>query len=118
MKETVYQKALALMDETDNADIYMDRADAIYPLLEDEVMELLDTDGCCESQDKILGAALNVLPYGLGAHLLADENPALASFLQQRYEELLGRYTRRTDSAVYPICDVYGGIGFSGGARW
>jgi len=32
-------------------------------------------------------AAVAVLPYGLVAHLMADENPPVASFYQQRYEE-------------------------------
>ena len=31
----------------------------------------------------------SVLPYGLGAHLLLDENPTTASYLNQRYQELL-----------------------------
>lgn len=53
-----------------------------------------------------------VLPYGLCANLLVDENPASAGFFEQRYEELL----RRLMSMGLPtmsenIIDVYGGGG-------
>ena len=42
--------------------------------------------------------AQTVMPYGLAAHLLIDENPTVASFFQQRYEELLDKLVtfRRT----------------------
>ena len=51
--------------------------------------------------------AKTVLPYGLAAQLLLDENPASASFLQQRYEEMkrtAGSMPGQFDSIV----DVYG----------
>ena len=61
-----------------------------------------------------------VLPYGLAAHLLTDENPPAASFYQQRYEELLGLFIRRQPAEAEPIEDVYGVCShpYNGFARW
>jgi hypothetical protein len=52
----------------------------------------------------------SVLPYGLAAHLLLDENPAVASFFQQRYEEALEQAKRGIPAAAEDIVDLYGGI--------
>lgn len=66
---------------------------------------------------------LSVMPYGLAAALLADENPPLANFLQQRYEELLQKFSTigpivRQPADWEPIQDVYGGcLGFPD-AHW
>lgn len=54
-----------------------------------------------------------VLPYGLAAALLADENPTLAQFFQGRYEELLATFEQigarvRQPAEWEPIEDVYG----------
>ena len=58
-----------------------------------------------------------VLPYGLAAALLLDENPAVASFFQQRYEELK-RLARSVPAAFSAIEDVYGGIEHGQFSRW
>ena len=57
------------------------------------------------------------MPYGLAAHLLIDENPTVAAFFQQRYEELLDKLGN-VPAEFEPIEDVYGGIGHSEGGRW
>lgn len=62
--------------------------------------------------------AQTVMPYGLAAHLMLDENPSVASFCQQRYEELLARIGTQTPSESESITDVYGGIGFRYGSMW
>lgn len=49
-----------------------------------------------------------VLPYGLAAHLLMDENPAVASTCLQRYEELKAMLSRGMCSGSEDIVDVYG----------
>ena len=49
-----------------------------------------------------------VMPYGLAAQLLADENPNVASFLQQRYEELRDGLARGLPQSAGEIEDVYG----------
>lgn len=51
-----------------------------------------------------------VLPYGLAAQLLLEENPSAASFFQQRYEELLARLGSGVPQNFEPIENVYGGI--------
>lgn len=51
-----------------------------------------------------------VLPYGLAAHLLMDENPDVASTMLQRYEELKGRLSMGINTTSEDIIDLYGGI--------
>lgn len=62
--------------------------------------------------------ALGVMPYGLAAALIADENPTLAYFLQERYEELRDRFFRRKAAYLDAIDDLYGGIEYGEFARW
>lgn len=50
----------------------------------------------------------SVLPYGLAAQLLLDENPSSASFFQQRYEELRDGLTKGFPKSSESITDVYG----------
>lgn len=50
----------------------------------------------------------SVLPYGLAAQLLLDENPSSASFFQQRYEELRDGLTKGFPKSSESIVDVYG----------
>jgi hypothetical protein len=66
--------------------------------------------------DDYLGQS--VLPYGLAAHLLLDENPSLASFFQQRYQELLLRARQSCPAQSEDIVDLYGGIEYGRFARW
>lgn len=48
--------------------------------------------------------ALSIAPWGLAALLLAESNPALAAFFQQKYEE----QRRRIPAKATRITDVYG----------
>lgn len=51
----------------------------------------------------------SVLPYGLAAQLIKDENPATASFLQQKYEENVKTLMLRgMPGSFAQIEDVYG----------
>lgn len=59
-----------------------------------------------------------VLPYGLAAHLLSDEDPALAALFRQRYEQLLGAMSRSAPAVSEDIADLYGGVEFGAFARW
>ena len=81
----------------------MGRRPVLMPL--DDLYTAIDLDDYCSG---------TVLPYGLAAHLLLDENPTAANFFQQRYDELknnlmrgIGRMTASED-----IEDIYG---FRGG---
>ena len=53
----------------------------------------------------------SVMPYGLAAHLLLDENPSAASFFQQRYEELKNGLRSGIPESSGNIVDVYGDCG-------
>jgi hypothetical protein len=51
-----------------------------------------------------------ILPCGLAARLLLEENPVIASFFEQRYEEQLTRYGGAGLAVSEPILDLYGGV--------
>jgi hypothetical protein len=69
-------------------------------MLEDLYTEIDLDDYICRS----------VMPYGLAAHLLLDENPSTAGFFQQRYDELKAQLSRGLPAESEDIIDVYGGI--------
>ena len=52
-----------------------------------------------------------VMPYGLAALLLLDENPTSAAFFQQRYEELVRGLRSGIPTGSEEIEDVYGNRG-------
>lgn len=115
--QDIFDKAITLMGEmsdsgeSDWADTqeYKNRALNILNTLRGEVYQYSDTYNsgskkypgkrpvcpALESLDDEIGIddvlAQTVMPYGLAAHLLLDENDNMASFFQQRYEELLKR---------------------------
>lgn len=61
---------------------------------------------------------IGVMPYGLAANLLIDENPTAANFYQQRYEEMRNNFLRRQTATFEDIKDVYGGVGYGEFSRW
>ena len=138
----VFEKAMHLMDEvnesTGQADTsdtkeYKNRALPILNILRIECFPASDTyqvtepgkrPVCPEIEDFDSeiglddGICQGVLPYGLAAHLLLDENPAVASYFQQRYEELLNAAKRGIPAGSEDIVDLYGGIEMGRFARW
>lgn len=54
----------------------------------------------------------SVLPYGLAAHLLMQEDPSSANFFQQRYDELKMTLARGLPAESVDIEDIYGGNSF------
>lgn len=130
----VFEKAMHLMDEanesTGNADIgetreYKNRTLPILNILRHECFPCSDTykvtvhgkrPVCPEILDFETAIGLDdglcqgVLPYGLAAHLLLDENPAMASYFQQRYEELLAQARLGVPTESEDIVNLYGGI--------
>ena len=50
-----------------------------------------------------------VMPYGLAAHLLLAEDPSVAGYCQQRYDELKAGLARGLPTVSEDIADVYGG---------
>lgn len=59
-----------------------------------------------------------VLPYGLAAHLLMDENPEVASTCLQRYEELKSTLKAGLNAGSEDITDLYGGFAHCEFGRW
>ena len=72
----------------------------ICPLITDFKSQIALDDLICQS----------IMPYGLAAHLLIEESPSAASFFQQRYDELVRRYSRGVSGVSEDITDLYGGI--------
>ena len=136
----VFQRAITMMDELDDSGKYkyedtteyLNRTLAILNVLQGELyfysdtfpkwqeweqgrrpvlMPLQDLYTAIDLDDYCAGT---VMPYGLAAHLLLDENPQTAGFFQQRYEELLrGLMTGKGKMTVSEdIEDIYG---FRGG---
>ena len=132
----VFQRAITIMDELndagkykhDDTTEYLNRTLAILNILQNELYPYSDT--CPKYTEWESGrrpvlmpledlyseidlddyCAGTVLPYGLAAHLLLDENPTAAGYFQQRYDELkmglmrgLGKITMSED-----IEDIYG----------
>ena len=132
--QNVFDLALGLMDEMAGADSidtreYKQRALPVLSVLRGELYVYSDTytrTGTCRpicpeilDFESPLGLddflAQSILPYGLAAHLLLDENPGAAGFFQQRYQELIIRYAAALAAEPEAIADLYGGIRASGG---
>ena len=132
----VFQRAITMMDELNDAgeyvyedtEEYRNRTLAILNTLQNELYPYSDT--CpkwqewehgrrpvlipLESLDDVIDlddyCAGTVLPYGLAAHLLLDENPTSAGFFQQRYDELKMALMRGVGklNVSEDIDDIYG----------
>lgn len=135
----VFQRAINLMDELNDAGQYrhddtveyQNRTLAILNILQGELYFYSDTfpkrqewdagrrpvlqpiTSLYETIDLDDYCAGTVMPYGLAAHLLLDENPSSAGYFQQRYEELLMKLRNGEGklAASEDIVDVYGPVG-------
>jgi len=130
----VFEAAMNIIDElndagsADHADTteYKNRTLFIINILRGELYPYSDTFR--QSQDKtrpIVNLVENfddviqlddyicqtVMPYGLAAHLMLDENPTVAAYCQQRYEELLARLKNGFAQVSEDIVDVYSADG-------
>lgn len=83
------------------SDTYQARADGRRPTHR-AVTEMTDT---VEMDDYI---CMSVLPAGLAARLLAEENPDVAAFYQQTFEECLAMARASLPATVESVEDVYG----------
>lgn len=77
--------------------------------------EIKDFDSPIRLDDEI---CLGILPYGLAAHLFINDDPTMANFFQQRYEELLTRRRSYIATKIEPIDDIYGGLEYGYFSRW
>lgn len=129
--QTVYEMAIALMDsmsDSGQADVadndeYKHRALTILNILRGELYPYSDTHET-DDEGRPIAALIrdfekpidlddyicqSIMPYGLAAHLLLQEDPAAANFFQQRYDELKMRLHIGLPTGSEEIEDVYGG---------
>lgn len=129
--QEIFDAAMGLMDEvdasgnTDTADTleYKNRVVRLLNVLAPELYPFSDTYEIDEYGErpifrkiKTLNEALDlddeccrsVLPYGLAAALLLEENPSSAGFYQQRYEERKQELKRGIPTKSVDIEDCYG----------
>lgn len=141
--QRVFDLAMGLMDEvnetsggTDDADTreYKVRTLLILNALRGELFPYSDTYAAEEpgkrpilaviqSFDQVIGMddyiCQSVLPYGLAAQLLLDENPDSASFFQQRYKEMRMNLAKGLPQQSESISDVYGIVSpYNEFSRW
>ena len=141
--QRVFDLAMGLMDEvnetsggTDDADTreYKVRTLLILNALRGELFPYSDTYAAEEpgkrpilaviqSFDQVIGMddyiCQSVLPYGLAAQLLLDENPDSASFFQQRYEEMRMNLAKGLPQQSESMSDVYGIVSpYNEFSRW
>lgn len=139
--QRVFDLAMGLMDEvnessgaTDTADTksYKQRTLFVLNVLRNELYPLSDTYAQAENARSVCPEIIDftsdigldgvicqtVMPYGLAAQLLLDENPDAASFFQQRYEELRAKIGA-APAEFEAITDVYSCANEHGGfSRW
>ena len=135
----IFEISMALIDELDSngnamhsdTEEYAYRAPAILTALYGELLPLSDNyvavDGARPAFSIIYDLettvelddylAKTVMPYGLTAMLLVDENPMVASFYQQKYEEMRDKAVN-VPTAIEAIDDVYGSLGSWPGSTW
>lgn len=144
--QAVFDKAMYLIDAqnestgatlTSDTQEYKVRTVGILNNLLDEVYPASDTFAYTEAgrrpclpdivsfEDELdLDGAIcrNVLPLGLAAKLLSEENPTLANYFQQRYEEMLERAMSRVPATFESIDGdeggPYGGIEYGEFGYW
>ena len=142
--QSVFDKAMYLIDaqnestgSTDNGDTteYKVRTIGILNNLIDDVYPASDTfaigeDGKRPALDELTSFSdeirmdpyivRSVLPCGLAAKLLSEENPTLADFFWQLYEQRLAKAREGVPAAFESIEDglPYGGIEYGEFARW
>ena len=101
-----------LLDEVYPAsDTYVQAGDGTRPALPDVTAftDELDLDA------RVLR---NVLPLGLAANLLLEENAEIANFFQQRYEENLALAMTKKPADDGAVENVYGGIEYGQFSQW
>lgn len=120
--QQVYDAALVLIDEVlengnivaDQPKYYQSKSLSILTSLQAELLPVTVEPVILKNlSDELLlsnRTCLTVMPYGLAAHLLIQDDPNSASFYNARYEEL----KKKTPTTIIPIIDIYD---VSGGMR-
>lgn len=132
--KNVFDLTMALIDElndvgqadTGDTKEYKDRTLQILNILQGELYMYSDTYKLPVDGKRSIAAPIvnftdpivdlddyicrSVLPHGLAAYLLMDENPGIASTCLQRYEELRSRLMGGLQVGSEDIIDLYGGF--------
>lgn len=139
--QAVFDKAMYLMDaqnESSGATVtadtkeYQVRAigilntllDAVYPAsstykaANGERPALPDIKAFTDELDLDARILRDVLPNGLAARLLSEENPKLANFFQETYERNLEEARYRVPAQFEAIDSPYGGLEYGEFANW
>lgn len=139
--QRIFDLTMALMDElsesgaTDTSDTkeYKNRALFILNTLRGELYPYSDTYKLVEPGKRPIVSVIEdfqhdidlddyicqtVIPYGLAAHLLLDENPSAAAYFNDRYTELVMMLARGLPQGSEDIEDLYGGIEYGEFSRW
>ena len=130
----IFESAMALMDELDEATgvadtndtlEYKNRTLPILNMLRGELYPYSDNYKVRKPGKRPISVIIEnledpillddyicqtVMPYGLAAHLLMQEDPSSANYFQQRYEELRAGLMRGFPRESEDIVDIYGGI--------
>lgn len=116
--QKVYELALALIDEV-NTTGTIDLSNPALKTKAVNFLTILQAEILPDATDAVIVTdladalvlsdreCLLVLPYGLGAHLVLQDDAASASFLQQRYEELR-RKKRATNKQTVQVLPING----------
>ncbi|MEG1594186.1 MAG: hypothetical protein RR350_07210 [Oscillibacter sp.] len=99
--------------------------DRVYPASDTYTVGLGGKRPVCPKVERMTDAlalderiCAGVLPYGLAALLLSEEQPEQANFFQQTFLENLAEAKRGIPSADESVEDVYGGLEYGGFSRW
>lgn len=113
--QQVYDAAMVLIDEVtevgsispENPEYYKTRAKSILTSLQAELLPVTTTPIPIVNLTQTMlvsdRTALLVMPYGLAAHLLLQEDVNTAAFFNNRYDEL----KKKIPAAITTIQDVY-----------
>ena len=95
-------------------------ASSTYPTYGDGRPALDDITGFEDEIDLDPRILRDILPNGLAAHLLSEENPSLAEYFQQLFEEHLASALYGVRAKFESVDDAlpYGGIEFGRFSRW
>lgn len=118
--QQVYELALALIDEVSNTGA-IDKSDAAIKTKALSFLSPLQAELLPSTTEPVMVSDLSanlllsdrlclmVLPYGLAAHLMITDNPGVADFFQQRYEELRSK-RQAAPVAIIDNYDVLSGM--------
>lgn len=121
--QAIFDKAMALADaKGEDTQEYKNRAVSLLNILTGELYPYSDTFTAAQSGKRPVATLIrslsdtvdlddycagSILPYGLASHLMTTEDPNLASFLQQRYEEMKALVARGFPQEFETIEDAY-----------